>query len=382
MKRLWICLMTLLILIGSAAAEETDQMTLLAINVGKADSLLLEYQDAAYLIDTGTAESWGALSAALRVCGIRRLTGVILTHTHKDHAGGAFALAQSGIQVDAWYSSAWYTDVNEKKHPAVLAAAVRGQEVQWLRSGASLPFGDGSLQVLGPLEADEKENNNSVVLLAQAEGASFLLAGDMEFTEEYSLLDAELIPRCDVLKVGNHGNADATSPELAAAVKPAWAILSTNTAEKPDSPAPRVIKLLDSLGSTILQTQDHTLGVAATASAGQIDVHGMALPELPEAAENVIVSDKSVSQDVVCVRNNGTADVDLSGWFIRSEKGNEIFVFPEGSYLAAGQEITISSLSSEQAGDLVWPDKTIWNKSKPDAALLYDAYGRLMDSDS
>ena len=383
MKRLLcVLLLCLLAFPCCASAEEEDQMTLLAINVGKADSLLLEYQDATYLIDTGTPESWGQLSAALRVCGIRRLAGVILTHTDRDHGGGAFALAQSGILVDAWYAPVYYTDVKEKKHPAVLASALRGQEVQWLRGGDVLPFGDGQLRVLGPLEADEeKENNNSLVLLAEAEGASFLLAGDMEFPEEYSLLDAELIPRVDVLKVGNHGNGDATSPEFADAAHPAYALISTNTKEKPDSPAPRVLKLLGSVGAAVLQTQDYTLGVAAAAASGKVEAYGVELPELPEAAEGVVISDKSVSQDVICIRNNSDRDVELSGWFIRSERGNEIFVFPEGSLLAPGQEITVSSQSSDAAGDLVWPDKSVWNKSKSDPAYLYDAYGRLMDTD-
>ena len=38
-----------------------------------------------------------------------------------------------------------------------------------------------------------------------------LLAGDMEFPEEESLMAAGLIPHADVLKIGNHGEDDATS---------------------------------------------------------------------------------------------------------------------------------------------------------------------------
>lgn len=61
-------------------------MTLLAINVGKADALLLSCGDDVWLIDTGTEENWGRLSAALRSLNVARLTGVILTHTDGDHA--------------------------------------------------------------------------------------------------------------------------------------------------------------------------------------------------------------------------------------------------------------------------------------------------------
>ena len=45
-----------------------------------------------------------------------------------------------------------------------------------------------------------------------------------------------------------------------------------------------------------------------------------------------------------------------------------------------GGELVIGSQSSEEPGDLTWPDKKVWHKSKEDAALLYDVYGRLIDS--
>jgi glyoxylase-like metal-dependent hydrolase (beta-lactamase superfamily II) len=75
-----------------------------------------------YLIDTGTVESWGAVSAALRALDVRRVDGVILTHCDKDHAGGIQALASSSIEVGQWIASKYYCEVTEDEHPAVLAA--------------------------------------------------------------------------------------------------------------------------------------------------------------------------------------------------------------------------------------------------------------------
>ena len=54
----------------------------------------------------------------------------------------------------------------------------------------------------------------------------------MEFPEEVSLLEAGMIPHADVLKVGNHGNGDATSEELIKAVSPSLAVISTNTEDR------------------------------------------------------------------------------------------------------------------------------------------------------
>ena len=265
---LMLCLSPMLPVQGDAA--ETV-LSLLAINVRKADALLLRSGDSAYLIDTGTEESYGKLYSVLKREGIGRLTGVIITHTDKDHAGGIAQLVDSDIEIENVYASAYYNKKKESKHPAVKALKGTGRSVVFLASGDELPLDGGSLKVLGPLEKDgEKENNNSLVLLAEGGGGSMLLAGDMEFLEEDSLLKAGLIPHADVLKVGNHGEDDATSNALIAAVRPSLAVISTNTDDEPDTPSPRVLRLLASWDIPVLVTQDTENGVLITISGGRI----------------------------------------------------------------------------------------------------------------
>ena len=265
---LMLCLSPMLPVQGDAA--ETV-LSLLAINVRKADALLLRSGDSAYLIDTGTEESYGKLYSVLKREGIGRLTGVIITHTDKDHAGGIAQLVDSDIEIENVYASAYYNKKKESKHPAVKALKGTGRSVVFLASGDELPLDGGSLKVLGPLEKDgEKENNNSLVLLAEGGGGSMLLAGDMEFPEEDSLLKAGLIPHADVLKVGNHGEDDATSNALIAAIRPSLAVISTNTDDEPDTPSPRVLRLLASWDIPVLVTQDTENGVLVTISGGRI----------------------------------------------------------------------------------------------------------------
>lgn len=381
MKRMLLTLLALLTLTGCAAAEEEAPLTLFAVNVGKADALLLQMGETTYLIDTGTAESWGALSRALKTLNITHLNGVLVTHTDKDHAGGAMALATSSIAVDGWYAPRYYADVKESKHPAVRAAAVCGQSVTWLAGGDSLPLDGGKLTVLGPLQYFEKENCNSLVLLAEGGGGSMLLTGDMEFPEENTLLDANLIPRCTVLKVANHGESDACSDRLVQAVRPELAVISTNTAEEPDTPANRVLKALKSVGARIAQTQHASAGVRVILHGGKGTMDLMQYTdELPPAASGVKILSKDVKDDTITLQNTADASVDVSGWFLYSDKGGEIFVLPAGTVLEAGKTLRISSYSSDHPGDLVWPDTKVWHKSKDDEARLYDVYGRLMDT--
>ena len=382
---MWLILLILLLLTGTVLAESPyaraeTPLTLFAVNVGKGDALLLNCGSDTYLIDTGLQEHWGELSCALEMLQVSRLTGVILTHTDKDHAGGAWALATSSIQVDAWYASVHYADVKkESKHPAVEAAALRGEKVVFLQAGDELPLGTGKLSVIGPRAASVTENCNSLVLVAEASGGRMLLAGDMEFPEEERLLAAGVVPVCQVLKVGNHGENDATSEALLRAVQPEIAIISTNTAEEPDTPDPRVLALLAASGAKVYQTQEAESGVLVTIDQGRAEAQLMGYAELPAQTAGVAIAGVDKGEDRITLRNTGKNTVDVGGWFILSDKGNQIFVLPKGTTIAPGGELVIGSLSSKEEGDLTWPDKKVWHKEKEDAAYLYDVYGRLID---
>ena len=385
-KRWLIFLLILVLLTGTALAESPYEkadtpLTMFAVNVGKGDALLLNCGSDTYLIDTGLQEHWGELSCALEMLQVSRLTGVILTHTDKDHAGGLWPLATSSIEVEGWYASAYYAGVKkESKHPAVEAAALRGESVTFLKAGDELPLGTGTLKVVGPLSVSETENCNSLVLVAEASGGRMLLTGDMEFPEEEELLKTGSIPNCDVIKIANHGEDDATSEALIRAVQPEIAVISTNTDAEPDTPSARVMALLSTAGVKVYETQNAQSGVLVTIDQGETSANLMHYNDFPDAAQGVAIAGVDNQDDRITLRNTGKEKADLSGWYILSDKGNQIFVLPAGTVLSPGAALTISSLSSEEEGDLVWPDKKVWHKSKEDAALLYDVYGRLIDS--
>ena len=256
----------------SGQGEESPSLSLLAVNVRKADALLLRCGDSAYLIDAGSKDSAGSLLSVLRSEGVTRLSGVILTHTHADHVGGLKALLSSGIVIEHIYASEYFVLKKEDgKHPVEKAIKKKDYEITWLSGGDELPLSGGKLTVLGPIEQNvDAENCNSLVLLAEGGGGSILLTGDMEFPEEDSLLKAGRIPQADVIKIGNHGERDATSAQLLTTVQPKLAVISTNSDDEPDTPSPRVIKLLNDQSIPYLLTQDAESGILVTLTGGAI----------------------------------------------------------------------------------------------------------------
>ena len=263
---------SLLPLMSGQADVPPSSMTLLAITLPqKGDALLLRCEGSVYLIDTGKEESFSKLYDVLKAEGAEKLTGVIITHTDKDHAGGLAQLVDSDIEIGEVYASAYYNKKSEKKHHAVKALKGTGKQVRFLSAGDSIPLSGGTMAVLGPLTHDEEtENNNSLVILASCGSGSILLTGDMEFPEEESLLKAGQIPQADVIKIGNHGDDDATSAQLITTVRPKFAVISTNSGDEPDTPSPRVLRLLKNQDIPYLLTQDAQSGVEITLEGGEI----------------------------------------------------------------------------------------------------------------
>lgn len=376
-KRFWrrALLAALCLLLTASAAAET---WMYAVSAGKADAILLGGDGWAALVDAGYARSRGKILAAMRQMGVTRLDAVFLTHTDRDHAEGLQWLAESEIEVGAWYASAMFMGVKEKKHPAVQAAKARNQEVVWLRAGDSVPLENAVFSVLAPSEpASDKDNNNSLVMMLESADGRVLLAGDMELPEEEILLGSGADLSCDVLKTANHGDDDANSEAFLRAAAPEIAVFSTSSAEKPGTPNPATVAALESLGAQVCVTESCTGGVLTRLSGGEASVEWVNLPE-PETG--VRIERVEPGADRITLANDGTADADLSGWMLVSEKGNEWFVLPEGTTIAAGGRLILGTNSTDSAFDLLWDDKKVVHKSKTDLFTLYDANGMTVDA--
>lgn len=376
-KRFWrrALLAALCLLLTASAAAET---WMYAVSAGKADAILLGGDGWAALVDAGYARSRGKILAAMRQMGVTRLDAVFLTHTDRDHAEGLQWLAESEIEVGAWYASAMFMGVKEKKHPAVQAAKARNQEVVWLRAGDSVPLENAVFSVLAPSEpASDKDNNNSLVMMLESADGRVLLAGDMELPEEEILLSSGADLSCDVLKTANHGDDDANSEAFLRAAAPEIAVFSTSSAEKPGTPNPATVAALESLGAQVCVTESCTGGVLTRLSGGETSVEWVNLPE-PETG--VRIERVEPGADRITLANDGAADADLSGWMLVSEKGNEWFVLPEGTTIAAGGRLILGTNSTDGAFDLLWDDKKVVHKSKTDLFTLYDANGMTVDA--
>ena len=80
--------------------------------------------------------------------------------------------------------------------------------------------------------------------------------------------------------------------------------------------------------------------------------------------------------EYVDIRNDGGGTVDLSGWILRSEKGNQDCAL--GGSIGAGQVLRIWAMAEDagQGGFNCGFDSNIWNNSESDPAVLINPSGQ------
>lgn len=341
------------------------------INVGKADSIVLNIDGGFYMIDTGTSESVPYTLAAMESFGVTELDGVFITHPDRDHVGGYTAI-RSEYEVGTVYSSAICGDMY-----VIEGAAVNDTHVK-LEPGEVVELADGVyFEVLGPYEYNsEDDNNNSLVMRLRVNGVSVLFAGDMKEEEEASLLSAGVLTECDVLKVGHHGRKDATSEEFLDAVQPKYAVISTSVKEADNTANRKVLVRLKHCGcEDVYVTEDYDLALVLNISEeGEIKFDNL---ETSHDGEKIKISAVSKKEQTVVLENNNSYDVDLSGWYLTSDRGGEILRLPDGTTIKSGKTLKISCKGGD--GDVIWNESSVWHKSKDDKASIIDCYGNLID---
>ena len=344
-------------------------------NVGKADSIILSVDGLFYMIDTGTSESVPYTLASLNALGVERIEGIFFTHPDRDHIGGYSYIAEE-YGIGGLYAPAYCVDMY------VFDGITYGKELTKLSPGEIVSLADGVyFEVLAPLGLNENDDNdNSLVLRLRINSRTLLFCGDMKTDEEKTLLESELahLLPSDILKVAYHGRASSTSKEFAAAVSPEYAVISTSREEESDTADKSVIKRLEQNGAEVFVTEDCSLGL-------RFDIGkdgAITASDVKPLGEEKKIKLESVSKELqtAVLYNKTLEEVDISGWYIVSDRGGEVFRFPEGSVIGAGEEFVLACRGYDGDADCVWNEDSVWHKTKSDRASLIDSFGRLIDT--
>lgn len=234
------------------------------INVGQADSILLEFKKSAILIDAG-GEATGDTNPtrdrdhlidylnkffARRPDLSRTLLAVIISHPHLDHTKNLMPVLRAfkvknlidggnlrGSGFPQLRQARKFAKINGIRYRKVTDKQIEDLGTSGMALFATiLAASDVDLRLLDASRDCENGNNDSLIVRVKYKEASYLFTGDAE-TESDPDCEAEVpmlvdfyagtnLVNVDVYKVGHHGSKNGTDEELMQAMSPKISVLS------------------------------------------------------------------------------------------------------------------------------------------------------------
>lgn len=373
----------LLLFIAISVSGRTGELTIHFLDVGQADSILLELpNNEIMLIDAGNNSVGRKVVNYLREKGIDTIDYLIGTHPHADHIGGLDDVIDN-FEIGRIYlpqvihTSKTFEDV-------LLAVQRKGKKITPARAGVNI-VDEPDLQIyfISPVRDDYNNlNHYSAVVKVDFLDKSFLFTGDAEKPNEEEMIEkygARL--KSHVLKVGHHGSNTSTTEEFIKIIEPDYAVISAGKDNRYGHPSPLIIERLQKYGIKIYRT-DLQGTIIVHSDGQQILFNHDPVNQIITVNHGIVIESVDLVKEMVIIVNMSKEIKNLSGWKLVSVVGNQEFVFPQGTSIKPGERLMIVSGPAASITDdniLVWTKSYIWNNDG-DPAELYDANHNLIST--
>lgn len=240
------------------------------IDVGQADSALIECDGETMMIDGGNVADSNVVAAYLKKEDVTELNYVVCSHAHEDHVGGLSG-ALSVTKADNIYAPK--TETNTKAYKNFKKKAEeQNVEIKHPNVGDEIQLGSSTVEFLGPVDENGKDlNSTSIVLKITYGNTSFLFTGDAESDEEEEILNSGADLKSTVLKVGHHGSRTSTSYPFLREVMPQYAVISVEKGNSYGHPNEDTLSKLSDAGVEVYRT-DESGDIVMTSDGNSINI--------------------------------------------------------------------------------------------------------------
>lgn len=235
------------------SAPEDTLLTVVFLDVGNGDAILLCSGEERFIIDGGPPGEGGIRAPViLRLLqeGVTSIDAVLFTHPHADHIGGLADILRV-FPVNRLYDPG--IDHASPVYEHLLETALQMEcEYAILEEGDRIGLGDRTMITVIRLERSRSVNEASAVFLVELEDFSMLITGDIE-VETIRDMTSDAFP-VTVMKVPHHGSRSSLFPPWSRRTAPMLAVFCVGRDNPYGHPHPAVVSDWESTGARILRT--------------------------------------------------------------------------------------------------------------------------------
>ncbi|MBQ6323749.1 MAG: MBL fold metallo-hydrolase [Bacilli bacterium] len=230
--------------------NSADNLKIYFLDVGEADSILIENNGEYMLIDAGNNEDGKNLVEFFKSLGVEKFKYVIGTHAHEDHIGGMDDIIEN-FSIEHFYMP--NVIVNNKTFEEILISLdAKNIAFETPNIDSTFTMAESKFVILYIGNDKEDLNMDSIVLKLNYKNTSYLFTGDAPTDIEKEILNKDL--KSDVLKIGHHGSRYSTSAQFLKAVHPKYAIISVGKDNEHYHPHKVILDKLIRIGTQVYRT--------------------------------------------------------------------------------------------------------------------------------
>lgn len=245
-----------------------DELQIHIIDVDQAESILIVQDGFTMLVDSGDNFTGDDVVKYIKNLGIDKIDIFLITHFHRDHAGGAHKIISSldvkkivchkFSDLSTMQERFWYIDMS-------ISRSIRetfGSMSIFMESACennklkNFDVGDAKVYTLSQNNDAVNVNNKSIVFKLVYGDFSMLFMADAESEVEKELLEEDADLSADVLKIGHHGSKTSTTDEFLDMVNPKYAVVSCGNGNDYNHPYGAVTKRFEDKNIPLYRTDE------------------------------------------------------------------------------------------------------------------------------
>ncbi|MBZ9633100.1 ComEC/Rec2 family competence protein [Clostridium sp. FP1] len=243
------------IAVNTSKTEVIGELKVHYINVGQADSILIQQGSNSMLIDAGNNSDDKLVVDYLKKQGVEKIDVLIGTHTDEDHIGGLDTVIKT-FDIGKIYMPK-VTKTTDTYKDVVTAIKAKNMKVSAPKVGETFKIGNSECTIIAPnAETYDNSNNYSIVTKLKYGNNSFIFMGDAESISEGQILQKQLDISADVIKIGHHGSKTSTGQKFLEKVNPKFAVISCGKGNSYGHPQQETMTLLKSKNIPVYRTDE------------------------------------------------------------------------------------------------------------------------------